>query len=111
MLALITTMLSCITTTIDVALGNFLENHGVSGLTGDDQRSIVELLDYSSGSKLQEMHFSCASWSRPQQLALPVDPILKRSSCCVERKWSCAWRTTAILLHSCRKVNSMSLTA
>ncbi len=32
---------------------------------GDDQRDIVEQLDYSRGNKLQGAHFYCALWSPP----------------------------------------------
>ena len=51
------TMLPYITTPLGVTFGHFRENHGASELTGDeltrdDQRNVVELLDYNRGNEL-----------------------------------------------------------
>ena len=74
--ALITTMLSDITTPVCQSR-ILLENHGMGGLIGDDQRNAVEQLDHNRGNKQQgvrllpqldcnlELQPVCASWSPP----------------------------------------------
>lgn len=37
-------------------------------LIEEDQRNVVEHLDYSRGNKLWGAHYSCASWSPPSMV-------------------------------------------